>query len=155
MLGSLGSSSIVSFQKEFDDAVSCSYKTRVIGFIGCVIAGWICNIGGAAWMAVGDIQMFAGYFCAGSIFCITATCFLFTPTAQLKSMFDPIRAWASVVYLISIIATLVVAFQVGSFVAIVFCLLFQTAAYVWYCASYIPYGRAAIKSCLGNTCCPE
>jgi hypothetical protein len=36
---------------------------------------------------------------------------------------------------------------------VIFLLLLEICAAVWYSASYIPYGRKMIISCFKNTCC--
>jgi hypothetical protein len=141
-----------TFQQEFDEALSCSYQTRMIGFFAMFGLGWLSNAIGAGWLATGDMKMFAIYYCIGSLVSIGATCFLFGPCAQLKSMFDPVRAGATVVYLISIAATIIMAVEVGKFLPILFCLIIQFCAYVYYCFSYIPYGRACLRSSVTSLC---
>ena len=138
-----------TFQQEFDEAVSCSYQTRMYGFAASCGLGLLFSILATVWLAQGNVKVFAYYYCAGSIISIAATCFLFGPCAQLKSMFAPIRRYATIVYLLTIVLTLFVAIQYGSVLAIIGCIIVQFAAYIYYCASYIPYGRTVIQACLG------
>lgn len=141
-----------TFQQEFDEAVSCSYESRMYGFVGAFVLGWVFNIVGVIWLGTGNVKIFALFYCLGSITSICGTCFLFGPCAQIKSMFQPIRAVATIVYLVSIALTIFVAIKVGTLIPIVACLVVQFCAYVYYCASYIPYGRAAIRNCLSAAC---
>lgn len=141
-----------TFQQEFDEAVSCSYKTRLLGFATMAALGWISNVIGLSWLAAGDMKMFAIQFCIGSIVSIAATCFLFGPCAQIKRMFEPVRAGATIVYLLSIAATIIVAVKVGQFIPILLCVLVQFCAYIYYCLSYIPYGRACLRNAISSIC---
>ena len=142
-----------SYAQEFDDAIpSLSYETRFYGLVGATLVGLVCNILGTWWLSTGDLQMFAIYYAVGSVISIAGTCFLFGPCSQLRSMFAPIRRAATIVYLLSIFATVFVAVEVGQVIPTVFCLVVQFAAYVYYCASYLPGGRACLRACIGSIC---
>lgn len=72
------------------------------------------------------------------------------PCKQLKSMFDPKRLVATVIYLALVGTTLGVALGMKdpSVVLVIFLVILQFCALVWYMASYIPFAQNAIKSCL-------
>ena len=77
--------------------------------------------------------------------------FIFGPMAQLKTMFKPIRRAATIIYLITIVTTLVFAFAIENPGPLVLCsLAVQFIAMIWYCASYVPYGRKMIKKMIGG-----
>jgi len=65
-------------------------------------------------------------------------------------MFAPVRMVASIVYLALMVLTLVMAFIVKSSILCLILCLIQFLALFWYSASYIPYGRAAIKKVVGG-----
>jgi len=44
--------------------------------------------------------------------------------------------------------TLFFALVLHSKLLVLLCLMVQIPAYIWYCASYIPFARDCIKSCL-------
>jgi len=141
-----------TWKQEFDEAVSLSYTARLIGFISLFSIGWILNILGAASLTTGNLKLFAIYYSMGNILTILSTCFLFGPCGQIKRMFDPIRIWATLVYLAAIVATIIVAVKYGQVGPVLACLLFQFCAMVYYSFSYIPYGREMLRSCVCAPC---
>ena len=83
----------------------------------------------------------------GTIVSLCATGFLRGPIKQLKSMMEPKRAIAVGVMLLMIVLTFLSAFLWSSgILCIIFCIL-QFLSYLWYCISYIPYGRETIAGC--------
>ena len=101
-------------------------------------------------VATGKPAPFAIMYTLGNIIALSATFFLWGPVAQLKSMFKPIRAGASVIYLVMLLVTLIVAFTIANGILVLVCIAIQFCAMVWYAASYIPYGRALIKKTIGG-----
>jgi hypothetical protein len=74
------------------------------------------------------------------------------PLKQLRSMLASGRWIATLVYVVSIAATLAVAFTVHGIagVALVLVLLVvQLLAFVWYAATYIPGGQAFLGRLVG------
>ena len=62
-------------------------------------------------------------------------------------MFDPTRCIASSVYLASLACTLFAAFKLRMALMVLVAVVVQFAAFLWYCASYVPYGRAMLSGC--------
>ena len=58
------------------------------------------------------------------------------------------RRVASIVFIGALIGTLVSALVFGSKLLVLLFLMIQIPAYLWYCASYIPFAQDCIKSCL-------
>ena len=88
--------------------------------------------------------------------------FLMGPMRQFKRMFKPVRRIATAVYLGMLVITVVVAFtlghQDGGKIIVLICVFVQFCAAMWYTASYIPYGRKMLLSCLkscGRSCVGE
>lgn len=63
-------------------------------------------------------------------------------------MVDPERRVCSIIFACALTGTLVSALVFHSKLLVMLCLLVQIPAYIWYCASYIPFARDCIKSCL-------
>jgi len=148
-------SAVEQFTDEFDKACSLDRTTRLYVFGTCFVLGWILSLMSLVQLphvATGHPAGFAILYTFGNIISLVGTAFLWGPCAQLKSMFAPVRAVATVVYLLSIVLTLVVVFRVGNVGLVFLCMLFQFAAMVWYVLSYIPYGRTMLKGCVGNMC---
>ncbi len=77
-----------------------------------------------------------------------STTFLVGPRKQVKYMFDKTRVVATLIYLVCLGATLWAGLTKQHIVLVIVLLLLQFCALVWYTASYIPYARQAIQSCL-------
>ena len=63
-------------------------------------------------------------------------------------MVDKERRICSIIYVCALTGTLVFALVLHSKLLVLLCLMVQIPAYIWYCASYIPFARDCIKSCL-------
>jgi hypothetical protein len=83
----------------------------------------------------------------GAICSIASTLFLMGPVSQCKSMFQKTRIIATIVYLGSIVMTLVMALVVKIVGLVLLAILIQMLALFWYSISFIPYARTAICSC--------
>jgi len=144
------SGQVKTFQQEFDNHCSLTKKQRLWGFCICFATGWGLSIG--ALLALANLTIFAVLYSLGSVCALLATLFVFGPMAQLKSMFKPIRAGATIIYLATIVTTLVFAFVLQSAPLVLFSLAIQFCAMIWYTASYVPYGRKMIKKMIGGVC---
>ena len=60
-------------------------------------------------------------------------------------MFDNTRIAATIIYIIAIIVTLVVAFTTHNGLLTLICALIQWLALLWYSLSYIPFARDMVK----------
>ena len=79
---------------------------------------------------------------------ILRTSFLIGFKRQIKNMADLDRRVASIVFIVALVGTLVSAIVFSSKLLVIIFLAIQIPAYIWYCASYIPFARTCIKSCL-------
>ncbi len=91
----------------------------------------------------------------GNIIALCGSCFLSGPKSQAKKMWHATRRVATIVYLGSLVLTLVVAFcplpatlQKLLLLVLMIC---QYLAIFWYCLSYIPFAREAVK----RWCCQQ
>ena len=62
-------------------------------------------------------------------------------------MFKETRLIATIVYLGALVMTLVSAILLRNALLTLICVSVQFCAYIWYAASYIPFGRKIIKKC--------
>jgi len=58
------------------------------------------------------------------------------------------------VFIGALLGTLFSALVLSSSILVIICLVVQIPAYIWYCASYIPFARDCIKS-LVKSCCKK
>lgn len=68
--------------------------------------------------------------------------FLIGPVRQLQSMKESHRLCASLLYLTSLVMTLVSVYVFKIGIIIVFFIVLQWIGLIWYSLSYIPYGRS-------------
>ncbi|KAF9165080.1 hypothetical protein DFQ26_000628 [Actinomortierella ambigua] len=129
---------------------SLSRTERLYGFAICFIVGFLMSILSTISLATGMIGIFATFFTLGNVISLLSTAFLIGPMRQVKTMFAPVRMIASIVYIVVMILTLIVAFTLESFILCLILCIVQFLALFWYSASYIPYGRAAIKKIVGG-----
>jgi len=129
---------------------SLGFKQRVFGFVVCTVVGVLMSILGGVLLFFGNIIAFAVLYSIGNLVTVGGTLFLTGPQKQLKSMFDKTRIIATVVWIIALILTLVIAFTVGKkvpFLIIIFVII-QALAFAWYSISYIPFAHKAIIGCV-------
>lgn len=75
-----------------------------------------------------------------------ATGFLIGPKRQCKSACESKRALATIIFLVSIVGTIVAAVYVKSVILCIVLIIIQFCALVWYTASYIPFAQQMITS---------
>lgn len=63
-------------------------------------------------------------------------------------MADKERRVTSIIFIGGLLGTLFSAIVLSSKVLVILFLIVQIPAYIWYCATYIPFARDCIKSCL-------
>lgn len=100
-----------------------------------------------------SIAQFAVLYSVGQVLNIVGSMILVTPKGQWKAMTSKTRRITSIVYILSIIVTLVVACTVHIKALTYIFLGIQICAYYWYMLSFVPCARdAAIKLCK-KACC--
>ncbi|BEI82700.1 hypothetical protein CcaverHIS002_0305680 [Cutaneotrichosporon cavernicola] len=121
-----------------------SRTERLMAFAGCFFGGFACSMLGAILLITGQSGAFAVLFGVGAIISLVGTGFLIGFKRQAKLMFKPVRIVATIIMLVALALTFVMAFLVGGGVAIIFVVI-QWFAMLWYSLSYIPYARDAVK----------
>mmetsp|Transcript_47375 Transcript_47375/g.157922 ORF Transcript_47375/g.157922 Transcript_47375/m.157922 type:complete len:249 (-) Transcript_47375:54-800(-) len=121
-----------------------SWEDRVLGFLACLVIGYaltITSLFSYTALIHGNPAPFALRYSLGNLLAICSTAFLMGPQAQIKSMLEPQRFYATTVYLGAIVATLVSALVLRMPSLVVCCICVQFLAMLWYGLSFIPYGR--------------
>jgi len=136
---------------QIGEATTLSWSTRLKGFAVCFCLGVFFSLLGTI-MLWKNIKLFAIFYTFGNIISLASTCFLLGPLKQLKNMFKEKRLIATIVMILSLALTLCAAFWwKNKGLALLFCII-QYLAMTWYCLSYIPFARNAVKrlfsSCL-------
>ena len=134
---------------EMTDATTLSWSTRIKGFAVCFIVGATCSILGTI-MLWRNLKLFAVLYTFGNISTLAGTCFLMGPVKQLKNMFKEKRLIATIVMLTALVLTLCAALWWNKKALAVLFVIIQYFAMAWYCLSYIPFARDAVKKCIAG-----
>jgi len=103
-------------------------------------------------VASDDIAAFAVMYSLGQILNIVGSMVLASPKSQWKAMTSKSRRFTSLIYILSIIATVVVACVVPVKAFTFICLGIQMCAYFWYSLSFVPCGQKTFKKLVKAAC---
>ena len=108
---SIMSSTVSSTMKEFKGCwPELSLKERIVGWLVCCVIGWVLSfMASVSLVASDDIAAFAVMYSLGQILNIVGSMVLASPKSQWKAMTSKSRRFTSLIYILSIIATVVVA----------------------------------------------
>lgn len=139
---------IFSFGKQKTLCGDLSYKTRLIGWLACSIVGFVLSLVVALVFVLSNFNVaaFAILYSLGQVLNIAGSCFLSTPSGHMKDMTKKSRIIPSVVYVLSIILTIVIAVATQIKGLVFLFLVIQVLAYYWYTISFIPFGQKILKS---------
>ncbi|KDR81450.1 hypothetical protein GALMADRAFT_239380 [Galerina marginata CBS 339.88] len=129
--------------------LNLSRTTRLYGFVGCLIAGFVLSLLGTVVLVFGMLLLFSVLYILGTIISLVGTGFLIGFFKQVKLMFKPVRIVASIVFLASIGLVFVGAFVLKNGILCLIFVFVEFLAYTWYTLSYIPYARAAVSKAVG------
>ena len=140
---------------------SFTVKQRIYGFLTCFIIGCVLS-----FLSIGGIfggllnpKKFGMLYSLGNLCSLGSTLFLIGPMRQLKRMFKNTRFVATLLYLSSLIATIVFCFfyekKWWHKIILISLIVLQFCALFWYTLSYIPFGRAICRKICCAICCEE
>ncbi|KAL9256310.1 Vesicle transport protein SFT2B-like protein [Drosera capensis] len=89
---------------------------------------------------------FALLFTFGNVLAVGSTAFIIGPTQQLRMMFDPVRRYATAVYIGFVVLALICALLIHSKILTILAIICEICALVWYSLSYIPFARSAVSN---------
>ncbi|KAG8682424.1 hypothetical protein FRC12_010615 [Ceratobasidium sp. 428] len=144
----------VTDQQMFDNdsafsALGLTRTQRLYGFVGCLAIGFVLSILGTCLLFLGALASFALLYTIGIVVSLIGTGFLIGFFKQLKVMFKPVRVVATIIFFATIALVFVGAFVIGSEILCIVFVVIEYLAYTWYCLSYIPYARTAVKNMVG------
>nr|GMC64765.1 vesicle transport protein SFT2B [Ipomoea batatas] len=88
---------------------------------------------------------FAVLFTFGNLLAIGSTAFLIGPWQQLTMMLDPVRVYATAVYVGCVVLALICALWIHSKILTMLAIICEVCALVWYSLSYIPFARRMVS----------
>ncbi|CAO3586726.1 unnamed protein product [Absidia cylindrospora] len=127
-----------------------SRMQRLYAFGACFVIGFILSIVSTLVLIGGNVPGFAILYSIGNLISIFSLTFIIGIFKQVKTMFAPVRFWATTIYLALLVLTLVLSITIKLFFLSLILVVIQFAALVWYSASYIPYGREVIRRFFGS-----
>ncbi|XP_061356175.1 uncharacterized protein LOC133300610 [Gastrolobium bilobum] len=133
----------------------CSLSTtqRIYGFAACLIAGLACML--LSMIVFAKPIKFAVLFTFGNLLAVGSTAFLLGPAQQLGMMFEPVRVFATAIYLGCVVVALICALLIHSKLLTIIAIIIEIGALIWYSLSYIPFARRMVSDLMIRLCDTE
>ncbi|KAF7813352.1 vesicle transport protein SFT2B [Senna tora] len=139
----LEESNSFSFMDEFNQNCTLSTKQRLYGFAICFVAGFTFTL--MSMLVFFNPIKFGIAFTLGNLLSLGSTAFLIGPKRQLTMMLDPVRIYATAIFLASMIIALFCAIYVHNKLLTLLAIILEFGALVWYSLSYIPFARSMVS----------
>ncbi|XP_020223017.1 vesicle transport protein SFT2B [Cajanus cajan] len=139
----LGESNSFALMDEFNRNCTLSTTQRLYGFAICFAAGLTCTL--LSMLVFFKPIKFAITFTLGNLLSLGSTAFLIGPKRQVTMMLDPVRIYATAIYVASMIIALFCALYVHNKLLTLLALILEFGALVWYSLSYIPFARSMVS----------
>nr|CAB3475747.1 unnamed protein product [Digitaria exilis] len=155
-----------------EDLCSLSPVQRIYAFAACLVAGLALMI--LSFIVFVRPIKFAVMFTFGNILAIGSTAFVMGPQKQLRMMFDPVRLYATAIYVGCVILALIFALGVRNIQIVLFppsfsqpyslihdklltliAIICEICALFWYSLSYIPFARRMVSDLMVKLCDTE
>ncbi|KAK9292535.1 hypothetical protein L1049_020509 [Liquidambar formosana] len=131
-----------SFMDEFNRNCTLSTQQRFYGFGICLAAGLTCTL--LSMLVFFNPIKFGITFTFGNLLSLGSTAFLIGPKRQVTMMLDPVRIYATALYIASIIIALFCALYVHNKLLTLLAIILEFGALIWYSLSYIPFARSMV-----------
>jgi len=130
-----------------------TFQQRVAGFFSCFALGYLVTFGSFSLfieLVEGNPGPFVLSYTLGNIFSMLSSTFLCGPKRQFKNMFHETRRYTTIAYICTLVLSLVFCFVPMSdhklkLCILVFLVMIQFFALLWYCLTYIPFARRTVK----------
>lgn len=133
----------LSFMDDFNRNCTLSTKQRFYGFAICLVAGLTFTL--LSLLVFFHPIKFGITFTFGNLLSLGSTAFLIGPKRQVTMMLDPVRIYATAIYLASIIIALFSALYVHNKLLTFLAIILELGALIWYSLSYIPFARSMVS----------
>ncbi|KZV20228.1 hypothetical protein F511_01085 [Dorcoceras hygrometricum] len=132
-----------SFIDDLNRNCTLSTKQRLYGFAICLAAGITCTI--LSMLVFFKPIKFGITFSFGNLLALGSTAFLIGPKRQVTMMLDPVRIYATAIYIASILIALFSAVYVRNKLLTFLGIILEFGALIWYSLSYIPFARSMVS----------
>ncbi|CAL0324050.1 unnamed protein product [Lupinus luteus] len=139
--------------EELDGLCSLSQTQRIYGFAACLVAGLACML--LSMIVFARPIKFALLFTFGNLLAVGSTAFLLGPAKQYRMMFDPVRVFATTIYLGCVVIALICALWIHSKLLTMIAIIIEIGALIWYSLSYIPFARRMVSELMIRLCDTE
>ncbi|KAK7261610.1 hypothetical protein RIF29_27925 [Crotalaria pallida] len=136
-----------------DGLCSLSPTQRIYAFAACLIAGLACMF--LSMIVFVKPIKFAVLFTFGNLLAVGSTAFLLGPAQQFQMMFDPVRVFATAIYLGCVVIALICALWIHSKLLTLIAIIIEIGALIWYSLSYIPFARRMVSELMIRLCDTE
>lgn len=131
-----------SLLQQLQEASTLNKTQRMLGFGVCFTMGMLLSML-SPYFILRPVKL-ATSLTLGNALSIGSMMFLMGPMKQCQSMMDSKRRTATLIYMASLVMTLLAAFLVKSRLLCLVCIVVQYSALLWYSLSYIPYGQSML-----------
>ncbi|KAL3721279.1 hypothetical protein ACJRO7_033730 [Eucalyptus globulus] len=132
-----------SFMDEFNRQCTLTTKQRFYGFAICLAAGLTCTL--LSMLVFFHPIKFGITFTFGNLLALGSTAFLIGPKRQVSMMLDPVRIYATALYIASMIVALFCALYVRNKLLTLLAIILEFGALIWYSLSYVPFARSMVS----------
>ncbi|KAI8565035.1 hypothetical protein RHMOL_Rhmol03G0229700 [Rhododendron molle] len=122
---------------------SLSPLQRIYGFAACLLAGLVLMF--LSLIVFAKPIKFALLFTFGNMLAVGSTAFLIGPEQQMRMMLDPVRIFATAIYIGCVVLALICALWIHSKILTLIAIICEICALVWYSLSYIPFARRVVS----------
>ncbi|CAO2199581.1 unnamed protein product [Urochloa humidicola] len=136
-----------------EDLCSLSPLQRIYAFAACLVAGLALMI--LSFIVFARPIKFAVMFTFGNMLAVGSTAFVMGPQKQLRMMFDPVRLYATVIYVGCVVLALIFALWLHDKLLTLIAIICEICALFWYSLSYIPFARRMVSDLMVKLCDTE
>ncbi|XP_058206168.1 uncharacterized protein LOC131319789 isoform X1 [Rhododendron vialii] len=122
---------------------SLSPLQRIYGFAACLLAGLVLMF--LSLIVFAKPIKFALLFTFGNMLAVGSTAFLIGPEQQMRMMLEPVRIFATAIYVGCVVLALICALWIHSKILTLIAIICEICALVWYSLSYIPFARRVVS----------
>ncbi|KAL0299669.1 UNVERIFIED_CONTAM: Vesicle transport protein SFT2B [Sesamum radiatum] len=115
--------------EETEGLCSLSPVQSIYGFAACLLAGLVCMF--LSLIVFAKPIKFALLFTFGNMLAVGSTAFLIGPGQQLRMMLDPVRVYATAIYVGCVVLALVCALLIHSKILTIIAIICEICALIW------------------------
>ncbi|RVW33862.1 Vesicle transport protein SFT2B [Vitis vinifera] len=116
------------FLEDSDGLCNLSPVQRMYGFAACLVAGFACML--LSLIVFAKPIKFAVLFTFGNLLAVGSTAFLIGPVQQIRMMFDPVRIYATAIYIGFVVIALICALWIHNKILTIIAIICEICALI-------------------------